>query len=279
MFKDSITPYPNVNELSEMRPFHRNNRSSTQSRSDRASLLDHEQSKPEFGPSHEKTQQQGPAPKTTCRKTLFIVFFSYLAGNDILLVSKCMLTLVLAWSLAISHYIFFRSIDGQEVSNIFALRQSHISTISLLLVTAFRAAIVAVLGTCFTQYLWYLLRERCLQISMIDDLFQIRTNLLSLANLRVFRKAPILFLAATLSWLVPLATVYPPGALTIQSEMQTFFTNVNASIMNPKSESTANPTVSLANIKGGEYSRGEGSPDLRGYIAWWDTYVKIIYIP
>jgi hypothetical protein len=37
---------------------------------------------------------------------------------------------------------------------------------------------------------------------------------------------------AALSWLVPLATVYPPTALTIQSELHTTFMNVNASIMN-----------------------------------------------
>lgn len=122
--------------------------------------------------------------------------------------------------------------DGKELSDHFVLRQSRVSTISLLLVTAFRAAVVTTLGVCFTQYLWYLLRRNSLRISHIEDLFQIRSNLWTLASLTIVRKAPLLFIMAALSWLVPLAMVYPPTALTIQSELHTTFTNVNASIMN-----------------------------------------------
>jgi hypothetical protein len=76
------------------------------------------------------------------------------------------------------------------------------------------------------------LRKNSLKISLIEDLFQIRSNIWTLASPKVIRKAPLLFVMAALSWLVPLATIYPPTALTIQSELHTTFTNVNASTMN-----------------------------------------------
>lgn len=161
------------------------------------------------------------------------------------------------------HYGFFRLIDGEELGAFLSLRQSHVSTISLLLVTAFRAAIVATLGICFTQYLWYLLRTKCLQVGLIEDLFQIRSNAWTLANPKIVRRAPVLFLAATLSWLVPLATVYPPTALTIQSELHLTSASVNASIMNPKppplsGEIRENP---FANVVLGNTTMRTGSPD------------------
>ncbi|KAJ8115503.1 hypothetical protein OPT61_g2868 [Boeremia exigua] len=103
---------------------------------------------------------------------------------------------------------------------------------SLLLVTAFRAIIVAILGICFTQHLWYLLRRRFMRLGLIEDLFQIRNNFWGLFNYQVVQKAPVLFLVASMSWLVPLATIYPPAAMTIQTELVTAFVNVNASTMN-----------------------------------------------
>jgi len=137
-----------------------------------------------------------------------------------------------AWLLAMLHYFFFRLIDGKELTSAFALGQSQVSILSLLLVTAFRATIVAILGICFAQYLWYLLRRKCLQVSLIEDLFQIRSNIWGLFNHKLVRQAPIFFLVATMSWLVPLATINPPAALTIQSELVTAFTSFNAFTMN-----------------------------------------------
>ncbi len=168
-----------------------------------------------------------------------------------------------------AHFLFFHFIDGRGISNAFALRQSHVATFSLLLITAFRAVIVAALGICFTQYLWYTVRTRCLKISLIEDLFQIRSNVFELANLKNFRQAPVLFLAATLSWLVPLATIYPPGALTVQSELYTSLTNVNASIMNPKLDFAVNQVDirSLADISGGVHYR-DSSGSSRGYVTY-----------
>jgi hypothetical protein len=77
------------------------------------------------------------------------------------------------------------------------------------------------------------LRKNSLKINLVEDLFQLRSNIWTLASPKIVQKAPLLFVMAALSWLVPLATIYPPTALTVQSELHTTFTNVNSSIMNP----------------------------------------------
>lgn len=134
----------------------------------------------------------------------------------------------------ILHFVFFQILDGKDVIAAPAkLRQSHVSTISLLLVTAFRAAITSTLGIGFTQYLWHILRIKALRVGLIEELFQIRFNFLRLFNLRVIQHAPFLFFTAILSWLVPLATIYPPSALTVQLEARWELSTVDAAVVNP----------------------------------------------
>jgi hypothetical protein len=140
---------------------------------------------------------------------------------------------VIALLISVAHYVFFRSLDGKDISAPFMLRQSQVTTIALLLVTSFRASIIAVLGSCFTQYPWYLLRSRTLQVGLIESLFQVRSNIIELVNLRIARNALVLLAATKVSWLIPLATIYPPGALSVRSEQFVYMTVVNASIMNP----------------------------------------------
>jgi hypothetical protein len=121
--------------------------------------------------------------------------------------------------LAILHFVFFKVFNGQDVAAAPAdFQQSHVSAISLLFVTGFRAAITSVLGIGLTQYLWHILRTETLRIGLIEDLFQIRSNVLSLLNPKVIQRTPLLFLVVLFSWLLPLATIYPPGALTVQTE-------------------------------------------------------------
>jgi len=102
--------------------------------------------------------------------------------------------------LAILHFVFFKVLNGQDITAAPAdLQQSHVSVISLLFVTGFRAAITSVLGIGFTQYLWHILRTKTLRIGLIEDLFQIRSNVLSLLNPKVIQRTPLLFLVALFS--------------------------------------------------------------------------------
>jgi hypothetical protein len=90
---------------------------------------------------------------------------------------------------------------------------------SLAFITAFRAAMVASVGMCYTQCLWKKLCGELSQIGLIEELFQIRNNVLRLFKLAVIWYVLILLLIAVLSWLLPVAIIYPPRALTVELEV------------------------------------------------------------
>ncbi|KAJ8117316.1 hypothetical protein OPT61_g1458 [Boeremia exigua] len=99
---------------------------------------------------------------------------------------------------------------------------------------AFRAALLASVGVCYTQYLWALLRTRVLKVSLVEDLFQIQTNALHLASARVYISAPILAAVAVFSWLAPIALAYTSGTLVIELLSVPIDTPINVSVFHAK---------------------------------------------
>ncbi|KAH6849525.1 hypothetical protein B0T12DRAFT_504305 [Alternaria alternata] len=102
--------------------------------------------------------------------------------------------------------------------------------LSLVLVTAFRAALVASIGTCYTQFLWATLRKRVLKVSLIEDLFQVQTNPFHFFNYQLYFKTPVLVAVAIFCWLVPIATVYPPGTLVVEIQPSSIDISFNVSV-------------------------------------------------
>ncbi|KAF2750250.1 hypothetical protein M011DRAFT_465029 [Sporormia fimetaria CBS 119925] len=143
-------------------------------------------------------------------------------------------TYLLAIVFAAGHYSFFQALNREPVSRPLGLplQQTHITFISLLFLTAFRATIVAVLSACFTQYMWYLLRVKPLRVDLLDDLFQARTNPFSLINHKFLLYAPLLFFIAAVSWVIPVATLYPPSSLTVENVQRNFTKYHDMSVMN-----------------------------------------------
>jgi hypothetical protein len=155
------------------------------------------------------------------------------------------------------HWGFFFYLDGRVLSNDPELSikrttipQGYVTTISFLLATAFRAALVASVGVCYTQYLWATLRERVLkvlfatcsplspsgptnvgQVGLVEDLFQIQTNAFHLKRPHLYLETPVLAAIAVFCWLVPIATVYPPGALIVELENLALNTRFNVSVL------------------------------------------------
>jgi hypothetical protein len=115
---------------------------------------------------------------------------------------------------SILHYIFFDQLQGSIASGDNArISQSYTTAISLLLVTLFKASLLGSVGVCSAQYLWRVLRGKPIALAKVESLFQMRHSLLELVNPRVILTGS--FLIAAYTWLVPLAALYPPGALTI----------------------------------------------------------------
>lgn len=109
--------------------------------------------------------------------------------------------------------------------------QTYATTTSLALVTIFRAAAVASLGLSFTQSMWKKLRDEFIEVGHIEELFQIRANAFRLFNMTIIRSWPILSLIATISWLVPVALIYPPGSLVVGIEYRHIPIQFNASVI------------------------------------------------
>ena len=145
-----------------------------------------------------------------------------------------------ALALAIVHFFFFYNLDGTLVHGAY-LRQSWNTALSFLLVTLARAAMVGSVGLCFAQYLWDILRRKTLGISEIEQMFTMRQNLISLAAPRVVWKAPVLCLMAGYVWLIGIAMIYPPGALTVKLDIHPKTELFNMSVLQPKLSSNFDP--------------------------------------
>jgi len=158
-----------------------------------------------------------------------------------------------AFICAASHYCFFTYLDDRIIfsgslpsTKTTTVPQAYATTVSLVLVTAFRAALVASIGTCYTQYLWATFRKRALkvpffgltseteaynvQINLIEDLFQVQTNPLRLLNHHLYFKTPMLVAVAMFCWLVPIATLYPPGTLVVGLQPSSIDQSFNVSV-------------------------------------------------
>jgi hypothetical protein len=151
------------------------------------------------------------------KKTIGLIFGLYLIGTS--KVEPIEITFAYAAAAllcSISHHIFFARLHGTKSNGEDAsISQSHATVISLLLVTLFKASLLGCVGVCSVQYLWRVLRGQSIAVSTIESLFQMRHNPLELFYCRTLLS--VSFLLAAYTWIVPLATIYPPGALTINS--------------------------------------------------------------
>ena len=79
-----------------------------------------------------------------------------------------------------------------------------------------RSCLVASFLCSFTQILWQLLRAKPLKISTIDSLFSVVSNPFRLTYSDVFLRTPVLWLCAALHWCIPIAMIYPSGAIIVK---------------------------------------------------------------
>jgi hypothetical protein len=107
------------------------------------------------------------------------------------------------------------------------------------------------IGLCFAQHLWRVLRQEALPLYRIEQLFTVRSKALVLTNAGVFWTAPLLFSMAVYLWLLEVAVVYPPGALTVVTQSLTSTNNLNMAVVNKPVPIALDP---FANNSASEYS-------------------------
>jgi hypothetical protein len=114
--------------------------------------------------------------------------------------------------------------------------------VSHLLASLFSAFLCASLSIAFTQHLWQIMRIASLKLSTIDRLFKIRQNFLFLGNPVILQSAPLLSTLALLVWLIPVAVILPPGALTV------------VPFLNSTSQNAIVPRLNLSFVGNGSYN-------------------------
>jgi hypothetical protein len=81
--------------------------------------------------------------------------------------------------------------------------------------------------------MWLVFRRRTFAIQHIEQLFSLRSNLVDVLKMQNSPGAPILFAMAVFLWILPVATVYPPSALTVSALRYTQTEMRNVSILDP----------------------------------------------
>ncbi|ORY14544.1 hypothetical protein BCR34DRAFT_227937 [Clohesyomyces aquaticus] len=133
----------------------------------------------------------------------------------------------------LAHLFFFRYLDGRRIDIDTSVPQSWIAPISFLLASVFRAALCACLGIAFYQHCWRVLSDSTLTVRAIDRLYVIQQNLLALPHFENARASPTLFLLTCLTWLVPLAILFPSGAIVVTGKLFETSSDIRLPIFNP----------------------------------------------
>jgi hypothetical protein len=90
-------------------------------------------------------------------------------------------------------------------------------------------------------------------------MFVLRSDLFALADPQSMRRAPWLSLMAFFTWSLGIATIYPPGALTIALKPYSTTETANVSVMNPPVPESFNPI--LAPSEANKYHTLSNGPD------------------
>ncbi|KAE9368893.1 hypothetical protein N431DRAFT_382690 [Stipitochalara longipes BDJ] len=122
--------------------------------------------------------------------------------------------------LALGHHLFYISLNGKPVGapqHIIrgVTRQQLNLTLGTLFAFLVKACLAVAITTAYTQIFWRAVKKRSTRLTTIDTIYYGPTNLWSLLSFSVWRKYPLLLLLALTVWLVPIASIVTPAALTV----------------------------------------------------------------
>ncbi|KKY27824.1 hypothetical protein UCDDS831_g00688 [Diplodia seriata] len=124
---------------------------------------------------------------------------------------------VLAVALAIGNFIFFQILDQRLVAK--SIPQTYVSNAANAIVRLFSMSLVLASSTAFTQLLWRQLRLKCLKVSTIDGLMSVPTAATELLSRDMLQATTILWLFGVILQLIPIASIFPPGALIVSPRL------------------------------------------------------------
>jgi hypothetical protein len=116
---------------------------------------------------------------------------------------------------AIAQHCFYRTLDGKDLES-FVIPQKWVPQISTALIFLFKTTIVAAVGIAYAQAFWNRVRGPALRIVGLDAMFCVLRNPFQFFNVDLLLRAKVLLILAIVSWTLPIAVVFAPGALTGQ---------------------------------------------------------------
>jgi len=113
------------------------------------------------------------------------------------------------------HLAFFLWLDGQPVSTS-GISQASQSAVANFFAIAVEIMILGGIGVAYNQFLWRLFRRRSLKAKTIDTLVTLVMSPWDLWRPDLYKDAILAVVIGVLCALVPIAIVFPPGALSVE---------------------------------------------------------------
>jgi len=124
-----------------------------------------------------------------------------------------LLLLLVGIGAAVGQHLLYAYINGREVDDIIFI-QSWVIQFGSALAFLFKTALVAAVGIAFCHAFWFSVRRKTICVGTIDSIFGILRNPGNFFSKELFVKSIVLWILALVSWTLPVAAIFSPGALT-----------------------------------------------------------------
>ncbi|KIW03075.1 uncharacterized protein PV09_05721 [Verruconis gallopava] len=115
----------------------------------------------------------------------------------------------------LGHHLFYQSLHHQATSNALFQQQVNIG-IGTAFAFIVKMFLVIAVSTGYWQVFWLHMKRHAVPVERIDAMNDILENALQFLRLKTLGRFPLLGFIAAITWLLPLAAVVPPAALTIE---------------------------------------------------------------
>jgi hypothetical protein len=123
------------------------------------------------------------------------------------------LLLIIGILAAVGQHLFYSYANG-KLEEEFPISQDWVIRVGTAFAFLFQTVLVAAVGSAFTQRFWFAVRRESLAIGSIDAMFSVLGDPRQFFNTEFIFKTKLLFVFAVISYLLPVATILSPGALT-----------------------------------------------------------------
>lgn len=116
---------------------------------------------------------------------------------------------------ALGHHFFYASLDGIEIDQAH-WSQEYYRAVGTAFSFLVRAALATAIAAVYWQAFWCRLAGKQLSVSVIDSLANLLGAIQEFFISSAIKASPLLAVLALISWLIPLAAIFPPATLSVE---------------------------------------------------------------